>query len=346
MGSTDRPVIPFEIPANDDMVRVMHRVLQRGLQAIAATALPSLRVVALTYTGLGGVAALVLVVSMAAIPRPPILQQMTAPARQVVSTFISPATDLFPGPSVQLQAPLPAAAPTAVPFVATVTLDVTIDDAEPAAEPAVDEPVAEAVVVPQPTVAPVAVARRVFVPAPIAPAPEEEAVADDQQDEDVVDDAPPVEVVPTTETAIVEPAPVVLQTAAAEPPKPLPAPPTSPQEAKARADAANQAAIDAAKAAQAQAKAEADAANQAAIDALKRAAAQAKAGPAMSDAALALPSPTATSTPAQAAKAAADIANQAAIETSKAAQARAKAEADAANQAAIDAAKAAKKAKH
>src|ERR687885_1919707 len=174
------------------MVRVMHRVLQRGLRTIASTALPSLRVVALTYTGLGGVAALVLVVSVAVMPRPPILQQVAEPARQMVSTFIPPATDLFPGTSMQLQAPSPAAAPTAVPtavpFAATVTLDVTIDDAEPA----VDAPVAEAVVEPAPALVPVAAPRRVFVPAPVEPAPDE-VVADDQEDEDVVDEAPPVE---------------------------------------------------------------------------------------------------------------------------------------------------------
>jgi hypothetical protein len=58
-------------------------------------------------------------------------------------------------------------------------------------------------------------------------------------------------------------------------PKPLPTPTPlleTPQQAKARADAANQAAIDAAKAAAAAAKAQADAANQAAIDAAKAAA--------------------------------------------------------------------------
>src|SRR5918912_110444 len=175
MGATHRPVIPLEIPSIDGMVRVMHRVLQRGLQTVASTALPSLRVVVLTYTGLGGVAALVLVVSLAVMPRQPILQQVAEPARQVVTTFIPPAADLFPSTSMPLQALAPVATPTAAPFAATVTLDVTIDEADP--EPAADEPVAETVVDPEPPVAPVVVPRRVFVRAPpVEPEPEEGVV--------------------------------------------------------------------------------------------------------------------------------------------------------------------------
>jgi hypothetical protein len=334
MGTTQRPVIPLDIHPNDDMVRVMHRDLLRGVQAILSTVLPSLRVVALTYTGLGGVAALLLVVGVAVMPKQPILQQVTEPARQAVTSFTVPAVELIGRPSAQV-APPPTPAPTAVPFMATVTIDVTIDDAEPV----VEEPVVE----PEPTVAPVPVARRVFVPAPPVEVTEEAAV-DEEQPEDVVEEPAPVEATPT-QTAIVEPAAPMLQIASAEAPKALPSPPTSPQEAKARADAANQAAIDAAKAAQAQAKAEADAANQAAIDARKRAQAEAKTGPALSDADVVLPTPTPTSTPTQAARAEANVANQTAIESSKAAKAQAKAEADAANQAAIDAAKAAKASK-
>jgi hypothetical protein len=318
------------------MVRVMHRDVLHGLKAIATAALPSLRVVALTYTGLGGVAALLLVVSVAVMPRQqPILQQVTEPARQAVSAFMPPAVELFGRTSMQVPT-TPAAAPTAAPFVATVTIDIKIDDAEPN----VEEPVAERAPAPEPTVVPTLLPRPIFVPAPVEPTPEE-VVIEDEQPDDIVDEPSEVEAVPT-ETVMVEPAAPVLFIATTEAPKALPTPPATPQEAKARADAANQAAIDAAKAAQAQAKAEADAANQAAIDARKRAEVAAKSGPDMSDAALALPTPTATSTPAQAAKAAADISNQTAIETAKAAQARAKAEADAANQAAIDAAKAAK----
>src|SRR5438067_526668 len=333
MATDQRPHIPLDKPAFDDMVRAMHRDLLHSLKSIVTAALPSLRVVALTYTGLGGVAALVLVVSVAVMPSQPILQQVTEPARQAVSVFMPPAVELFGRTGVQVPTS-PTAAPTAAPFMATVTIDVTISDAEPN----VDQPVAEPEPQPQATAVPTPPPPRFFVPAPVEPAPEE-AVVEEDQPEDVVDE-PAVEVAPT-ETAIVEPAAPVLRIASAEAPKALPSPPTSPQEAKARADAANQAAIDAAKAAQAEATAEAGAANQAAIDARKRAAA-ANSGPAMSDAALPLPTPAATSTPAQAAKATANISNQAAIETAKAAQARAKAEADAANQAAIDAAKAAK----
>src|SRR5438105_876139 len=330
--ATDRqPHIPLDNPAVDDMVRAMHRDLLHSLKSIVTAALPSLRVVALTYTGLGGVAALVLVVSVAVMPSQPILQQVTEPARQAVSVFMPSSVELFGRTGIQIPTS-PTAAPTAAPFTATVTIDVSIADAEPN----VDQPVAEPQ--PQPTALPTPLPPRFFVPAPVEPAPEE-AVVEEDQPEDVVDE-PAVEVAPT-ETAIVEPAAPVLRIASTEAPKALPSPPTTPQEAKARADAANQAAIDAAKAAQAEAKAEADAANQAAIDARKRAAAN-NSGPAMSDAAIALPTPAATSTPAQAAKATADISNQTAIETAKAAQARAKAEASAANQAPIDPAKAGK----
>jgi len=313
------------------MVRVMHRVVSRGLKALIPTALPSLRVVALTYTGLGGVAALVLVVSVAVMPKQPIVQQVTEPALQAVTAFMPPSVELFGRTTAQAPTS-PAAAPTAAPFMATVTIDVTIDDAEPT----VEEPVAE----PAPTVVPAPLLRRIFVPAPVKPTPAE-AVVDEGQPDEVVEEPAPVEAIPT-ETAIVEPAAPVLRIATTEAPKALPSPPVSPQEAKARADAANQAAIGAAKAAQAEAKAEADVANQAAIDALKRAEAAGKNAPAMADAALEVPTPAPTRTPVQAAKAAADSSNQAAIDAAKAAQARAKAEADAANQAAIDAAKAAK----
>src|ERR671932_2849190 len=100
MGTGQQPLIPLDRSPCDDMVRAMHRDVLPGLKAIVTAAVPSLRVVALTYTGLGGVAALVLVVSVAMMPRQPILQQVTEPARQVVSTFIPPAVELFPATSM------------------------------------------------------------------------------------------------------------------------------------------------------------------------------------------------------------------------------------------------------
>src|SRR5437588_10935928 len=120
--ATDRqPHIPLDNPAVDDMVRAMHRDLLHSLKSIVTAALPSLRVVALTYTGLGGVVALVLVVSVAVMPKQPIVQQVTEPARQAVTAFMPPSFELF-GLS-PVQAPTsPAAAPTAAPFMASVTI--------------------------------------------------------------------------------------------------------------------------------------------------------------------------------------------------------------------------------
>ena len=173
------------------MVRVMHRDLLRGVQALVSTALPSLRVVALTYTGLGGVAALVLVIAVAVMPKQPLLEQVTEPARQAVTNFVPPAVEFIARPSAQV-APPPAIAPTAAPFMATVTIDVTIEDAEPLV---LEEPV---VVEPEPTVAPVPVARPVFIPTLVvtAPAPEEQAVDEEQPEDDVVDELAPVEITP------------------------------------------------------------------------------------------------------------------------------------------------------
>ncbi len=56
-------------------------VLDR-LRAAASLAKPSLRVVGLTYTGLGGMLALALVVSVAVVPVGPALQQVAEPAHE------------------------------------------------------------------------------------------------------------------------------------------------------------------------------------------------------------------------------------------------------------------------
>src|SRR4051794_26599802 len=60
-------------------------VLSSRLHGLTGSALSSLRVVALTYAGLGGVLALALLVSVAVLPVAPVLQQATEPARQIVS---------------------------------------------------------------------------------------------------------------------------------------------------------------------------------------------------------------------------------------------------------------------
>jgi hypothetical protein len=234
--------------------------MRRALRGLASAALPSLRVVALVYAGLSGIAVLVVVITAAVSPRTPVVQQVTEPAREAVTTLVQPTTDMVTGiiapPPVVVVAP---AAPTPVPFVDFTSLDVVIDT-PPTAEPVVVER-------PQPRVV------YVPVPAPSLDVADDQAVIDDGSAGTVLfEDAPPADdlVVSAPQDA------PALQEASAEAPRPLPTPtvviPTTAQQVKAQVDAANQAAIDAAKTATATAKAQADAANQAAIDAAKAAA--------------------------------------------------------------------------
>jgi hypothetical protein len=237
----------------------MQRGIGGALRKAVNAALPSLRVVALVYLGLSAVAGLVVVITASVAPKAPVLQQVAEPARQAVTTLVQPTGDMIRSvmpapPSVPAPAPLthvvvPAAEETPAPFVGTATLYVSIDEVPSAPPPAIR--VAQA----SPPVA--------------IEVTSDEAPADDQSEEVVPDEAAPADevVAPPAETQSV-------QIATAEAPKPLPTPaptmaPETPQMAKARADAANQAAIDSAKAAAAQAKADADVANQAAIDARK-----------------------------------------------------------------------------
>lgn len=343
--------------------------MQRGdlLSRLRASSGPALRVVGLTYTGLGGMLALALIVTVSVVPVAPALQQVAEPARQAVSNLVQPTSDavtvFFGGaPAIHVEGPASVSAPTVVAaFSDVVSLDVTIEDA-PAEPMPVDDPVS--VVPSRVTLAPVAEAQ----------SPAEEAV-DETVELEPIEVSRPHAVEPVV---VVVPAPTAgLQIASHDPPKPLPTPvPTeTPAQLKARLDAENQAAIDAAKAAQVRAKAEADAANDAAIAALKAAAtatAIAKNAPSsgsVADAAAvaavtaadtttvsAVATPTTAATAAAKAKsndsatptataqskAAANAANQAAIDAAKAAQSKAKAEANAANQAALLAAKNAK----
>ena len=345
--------------------------MQRGalLDRLRASSGPALRVIGLTYTGLGGMIALALIVSVAVVPVAPALQQVAEPARQAVSSLVQPTSDavtVFFGaaPAVHVEVPAVVSSPTVLSgFSEVVSLDVTIEDA-PTEPTTVDEPM---------PVVPTTVIR---APAAEAQSPAEEAV-------DEIVGLEPIEV---SAPHAVEPIVVVvhvptagIQIASADPPKALPTPvPTeTASQIKARLDAENQAAIDAAKAAQVRAKAEADAANNAAIAALKAAATAtviANNAPTSANnapvaevasvtgkpsatvtveatsvtAATATPkgknsepaTPTATATPQS--KAAANAANQAAIDAAKATQVRAKADANAANQAALLAAKGAK----
>jgi colicin import membrane protein len=199
--------------------------------------------------------------------------------------------------------------------VASVTLDISIDEVEQPAQPVVVRAVA-------PRVAALDVA---------PPTVADEPVVDDEE-QPHPEEAP----APTLPQVVQAAEPPTLVIASVEAPKvlPTPVPTLTPQQLKARADAANQAAIDAAKAAQARAKADADAANQAAIDEQKRAIAVSNV-PAMADAALVLPTPTPTKTNAKTA-----------AEGTRETAAKAKAVENAANQAAIEAAKAVKSPKH
>ena len=292
----------------------MRRAILQNVRELSSSVLPSLRVVALVYTGLGGFAAMFLVLAAAAMPKSPIIEQVSEPARQAVTSLVvQPTSDLvtsffnISGPPRALVTP---PSPTPAAFVAAISLDVTIDEA---AEPDVQ---------PTPLSVPAPSATRYVVP----PAPE----VDEQPTGDELVALEIVELPTHIATAVVESSPPEMHTASVEPPKPLPtpAPTLTAAQLKAQKEAENEAAIAANKAAQAQAKAAADAANRAAIQA-NMAAVQAD-DKAIADAVLTLPSAKPTAAP------------NVASDSGKAAAAAAKAEADAGNQAAIAAAKAAK----
>lgn len=228
----------------------MGRAVQHSVRELGRAVLPSLRVVTLVYTGLGGFAALALVLAAALMPRSPMVDQVAEPARQVVASLVvQPTSDLVTGlmsapPASLVLVPLA----TREPFVASISLDITIED--------VPEPIA------QPTATRIAaprVARHVAAPTPVA------------EEQPLEDELPPPEVIempaPVAQQVIVESTPPELHTASVEAPKPLPTPvPTlTAAQLKAQQEAQNATTIAANKAAQAQAKAAADSANQAAI---------------------------------------------------------------------------------
>ena len=317
--------------------------MRNRLRALAATALPSLRVAGMAYTGLIGVVAVVLVVSVGFLPVTPVLQEATQPALEAVVSMVQPATNVVSSlignqsmarePMFQF-APLPqvalASELTAADALAEDAAAVNISDQAAA----LDEP-------PVPST-PVFVAR----PTVLRAAPE--AAVEDVPVEDVpVEDVPveePEQAVDATDRApvrqvadVVAEAPVQ-QAANVEAPRPLPALPKPTEtalQARARLDVENQAAIDAAKAAVVRRKADDDAANQTAIDAHKAATVAFVATPLPTLA----PEPVKpTATPQT--RASAKVDNQALIDAAKAAKAHARSDANAANQAAIDAAKA------
>ena len=297
--------------------------------------MPSLRVIGLAYTGLGGLLALALVVAVALMPVGPVLQQVAEPARQAVATMVQPTSDavtlFFGGGPVMHLEPIvgslsPDRGPASPSFSDAISLDVIIAD-----DSATPVPVAES--------APV-----VSVMASRAYTAEPESAAPEAADELV--EIEPVEIsAPYVVQTIVQPAPAaVLYIASQDLPKALPTLPLPTETAlqvKARMDAQNQAAIDAAKATQARAKADADAANDAAIAARKAALTTPIATIEPTRSPFSAPSRTASATPMATphSKAALDAANQAAIDAARLAQARAKADANAANETALQAAR-------
>jgi hypothetical protein len=297
---------------------------------------PWVRVIGLAYTGLGGMLALVLVISVALVPVGPALQQVAEPARQVIGNVVQPTSDVVTtflggGPAARID----PVASVVWPSGASLFADSDGPQAEIAEAPFEEPP---------PVVA--ASARRTTVVVAQSPAPE---AVDEIVGLEPIEISAPHAVVPVV--VVVVPAPTAgLQIASYEAPRALPTLPTPTETArqiKTRLDVANQAAIDAAKVAQARAKAESDAANNAAIAARKAAATAATptSAPTQSTTTITAAKPSAGATPAPPiahSKAAAAAANQAAIDAAKLAQGRARAEANAANQAAQSAKLAAK----
>lgn len=360
MAILDRSVLPSPSVCRSSTFAWMQgaRVHIR-LAALTGTLKPCLRVVALAYTGLGGMLAMMVVVSVALVPVAPVLQQVTEPARQVVSNLVKPSSVavgalLGSGPVVvHVERPAPQ---SPVALIAETIPEITIEEAVVAEIPP-ELPPAQAMV-----------ALAAAAPRVVAPVAEVESSVDELAEEDYGLEPIEISTPRRVEPAIAPTLPVAdLQIASQEAPKPLPVVPTpteTTRQVKVRLDKANQAAIDAAKAAQVSAKAAADAANTLAIAAIK---AGDRAEIAAS-VATALPTPLATPATAPTAqpasvlttltpvpasapsltaarpsgtpsKAAADAANQAAIDAAKLAQTLARLEANTANQAALAAAK-------
>src|SRR5258708_2763002 len=94
MDTADRSIITFDLGWPRRYAALMQRGTMRSRLVTTANALkPCLRVIALVYTGLGGMLAMALVVSVALVPIGPALQQVAEPARQAVSNFVQPTTD-------------------------------------------------------------------------------------------------------------------------------------------------------------------------------------------------------------------------------------------------------------
>ncbi|MCA1646017.1 MAG: hypothetical protein LC797_11325 [Chloroflexi bacterium] len=314
------------------------------VRAMVALVTPGLRVVGLVYTGLGGMLAMVLVVSVALVPVAPALRQAVEPARQAIGYVAQPPSDGVAGvlggaPTVEVRPHMQFVTPSDVSlFLPAITPDASAADSQPESSIEVSLP---------------------RVVAAAAPRPRAHALPEQSSAPQAIDEVVGLEPTEISSRAL---APVA-----------VPVPTETAAQVKARLDIANQAAIDSARATQARAKADADAANETAIAARK---ANATAAALATRVPLTTPIATATAVPtivgaatpitpvnvraaaaapatplasgpvagslAASSKDAANAANQAAIDAAKAGQARARAQADAANQAALAAASAAK----
>ncbi|GAC1314366.1 MAG: hypothetical protein NVSMB2_03680 [Chloroflexota bacterium] len=331
------------------------------MTALARSVGPSLRVVGLTYTGLLGILSLVAVIGVGLSPVSPTIQQVTQPARQAVTDFVQPTSDVV----ITLIGATPLHVVASPPLSETKSVAVTVaGQSDASLEEEIftpDEPLTltETAVEPQAAAEPV---QAVFGPSPVVvagpPQAADAAAIDDLPSDMPSDESEPQDMAPAEEapTVIVQPMDTTgLRIATEETPQPLPTvQPETPAQIKARLDAENIAAIGVAREARARAKAEADAANQAAIDALKSASAAATAVARGAPAPAAVPTPEPTSAPVVEARPQpqavvpaleAIIVKQSSPSPSTVSpvpSVTSKAAADAANQAAIDAAKAAR----
>lgn len=345
-------------------------LLRRARVYRLPTALP---VVAFVYAGLGAVAAAGLLLATTLTPIAPSLQPAAEPARQVVTNLVQPAADVVAlvsaPPPVWVEAS-PTPAQESVP--SDEPLGLAAEDLETPTAESIDASAVQ-------DMSDVEVPARAYMPAA------KTVVSDITADQDVAPAESEGGDIPDPNEST-QPESIVIESAAATPvlkiagedvqplsstptPTPIATSTEAPLQAKARQDAANQAAIDAAKADQVRAKATANAANQAAIDARHAADDAAVSLKARTDAAnetaialaktmftpTALPTKAPVGAPGGAAAASrvnpvmpteekltrpqADATNQAVIDATRAAKARAKTDANAANQAAIDAAR-------
>jgi hypothetical protein len=242
--------------------------MQKRIRAVGDVVFPSLRVIGMAYTGLIGVAAVALVVSVALLPVTPVLQQAAQPAYVAMGSLVQPATEAV----ASIIGNRPDRRDPAFPFTSAppvaLARAVPPEEVVPADAPDTENDQTEAVEAPAPvrsTRVAVASAR----PPRAVQVEEPDAVVEDEPAEEPEQAVEARNRAPVPEPIAVLADGPVQQAADAEPARPLPPVPTPTETAlqtRARLDVENQAAIDAAKALLVRLKAEANVANQAAID--------------------------------------------------------------------------------